>query len=255
MDGALSSADRERLLVHLVECSTCREDIEGLRAVRDLLTHAREEPEPAAPDLSSRLVSIAGQEAHEPLWTRPFRRTAAPGGLGLPSRRRVRRLKAAAAAVAVGTTVTAMGVLGYAAAPSAQLGVIADPTGRAQADFSSSLRQVTLAADSLSAVMMADSAELVASPAARGPGPSMALGRALDADQARRAMQRAAEAVDRVSYSGVQSFYAARGGSAYAAVVELEARTGQGSQVQVHQWAGDQVLKGFTPGRVRSPPG
>ena len=164
----------------------------------------------------------------------------------------MRRIKAAATAVAVGTMVTTLGVLGYAAAPSAQLGVVADPTGRAQADFSSSLRQVTLAADSLSAVMMADGAELVANPAARGSGPSMALGRALDADQARSAMQRAAEAVDQVSYSGVQSFYAARGGSAYAAVVELEARTGQGSQVQVRQWAGDQVLKGFTPAGFNS---
>ena len=93
VDGALEQRDRERLLVHLVECADCREDVDDLRAVRELLTHAREEPAPAAPDLSSRLVSIAGQAAHEPLWTRPFRRTAAPGGLGLPSRRRVRRLR------------------------------------------------------------------------------------------------------------------------------------------------------------------
>ena len=93
VDGALSDADRERLLAHLVGCSTCREDIEGMHAVRALLTHTREEPEPAAPDLSSRLVSIAGQEAQEPLWTRPFRRTPTTSGfVGLPSTRRVRRL-------------------------------------------------------------------------------------------------------------------------------------------------------------------
>jgi anti-sigma factor RsiW len=252
VDGALSAADRERLLVHLVGCSTCREDIEELRAVRALLTQARDEPEPATADLSSRLVSIAGLEAQEPLWTRPFRRTPAAGALGLPSRRRGRRLKAAAAAVAFGTTLTTLAVLGYAAAPSAQLGVVADPTGRAQADFSSSVRQVTLTADSRSAVLLADGAELVASPAARGPGPSMAFGRALATDQARTAMQRAAEAVDQVSYSGVQSFYAVRGGSAYAAVIELEARTGQGSQIRVRQWAGDQVLKGFAPAGFNS---
>ncbi len=253
VDGALSDADRERLLAHLVGCSTCREDIEGMHAVRALLTHTREEPEPAAPDLSSRLVSIAGQEAQEPLWTRPFRRTPTTSGfVGLPSTRRVRRLRAAAAAVAFGTTLTALGVVGYVAAPSAQLGVVADPAGRAQAAFSSGLRQFTLASDSLSAVMQADAAALVASPADRGSGPSVALGKALDQGQARSTMQRAAEAVDALSYSGVQSFYFARDGSAYAAVIELEARTGQGSQFRVRQWAGDQVLKGFSPAGFNS---
>ena len=256
VDGALSDADRERLLAHLVGCSTCRDDIEGLRAVRALLTHARDASEPAAPDLSSRLVSIAGQEAQEPLWTRPFRRTPTPGGLaGLPSQRRVRRLKATAAAIAVGTTVVAVAVVGYATAPSGQLGVVADPAGRAQAAFSSGLRQFTLASDSLSAVMLTDPAELVVAdhPGARGSGPSMAFGRALDQGRARSTMQRAAEAVDAVSYSGVQSFYVARNGSMYAAVVELEARTGQGSQIRVRQWAGDQVLKGFLPAGFNSP--
>jgi anti-sigma factor RsiW len=253
VDGALSDADRERLLAHLVGCATCRDDIEGLRAVRALLTSAREEPAPAAPDLSSRLVSIAGQEAHQPLWTRPFRRTAAPGGLvGLPSPRRVRRLKATAAVLVAGTMVIAFGLVGYAAAPSAELRVVADPTGRAKAAFSSSLRQFNLASDSLSAVMLADPTELVASPAARGRGPSLAFGPALDAGQARTTMQRAAEAADTVSYSGMQSFYAVRGRSAYAAVIELEARTGQGSQLRVRQWTGDQVLKGFAPAEFNS---
>ena len=253
VDGALSAEDRERLLVHLVDCANCRDDIEGLRAVRALLTHARDESEPAAPDLSSRLVSIAGQEAQEPLWTRPFRRTPTTGGLtSLPSERRARRFKAAAAAVAVATMITAVGVVGYAAAPSGQLGVVADPTGRAQAAFSSSLRQVTLASDALSAVILADAAELVASPADRGSGPSMAFGRPLEANEARNTMQRAAEAVDAISYSGVQSFYAARDGGAYAAVVDIEARTGQGSQLRVRQWAGDQVLKGFSPAGFNS---
>ena len=63
----------------------------------------------------------------------------------------------------------------------------------------------------------------------------MASGKALDQGQARSTMQRAAEAVDALSYSGVQSFYFARDGSAYAAVIELEARTGQGSQFRVRQ--------------------
>ena len=100
VDGALSNADREKLLAHLVGCAACRDEIAELRAVRDLLSRARDQDAPTAPDLSARLVSIAGIEATEPLWTRPFRR--APGGASvvLPSRRRTRRLRVTAAAVA-----------------------------------------------------------------------------------------------------------------------------------------------------------
>ena len=67
VDGALSNADRERLLAHLVGCPECRQDVADLRAVRELLSRARAEDAPAAPDLSARLVSIAGTEATEPL--------------------------------------------------------------------------------------------------------------------------------------------------------------------------------------------
>ena len=79
VDGALDDAGRERLLAHLVECPECRQDIAELRAVRDLLGRARNEPAPAADDLSARLVSIAGMAATEPLWTRPFRQPVSGG--------------------------------------------------------------------------------------------------------------------------------------------------------------------------------
>ena len=69
VDGALSNPDRERLLNHLVECAHCRQDVEDLRAVRTLLKQSRNEPGPAPSDLSSRLVSIAGPESVDPLWT------------------------------------------------------------------------------------------------------------------------------------------------------------------------------------------
>ena len=164
VDGALSNTDRDRLLRHLVDCTDCRRDIEDLRAVRQLLNQTKTEPGATPTDLSLRLVSIAGTESVAPLWTRPFRRTPATRTSltdGLPSRRRTVKLRATAAGVAVGATVTAMGVVGYAAAPS--LATIADPTSEAQAAFSSSLGQFPLASDALNAVMLADSSGLTTS--------------------------------------------------------------------------------------------
>ena len=63
VDGALDDTDRERLLSHLVDCANCRRDVEDLRAVRDVLNRAKNEPNPTPTDLSFRLASIAG-----PLW-------------------------------------------------------------------------------------------------------------------------------------------------------------------------------------------
>ena len=252
VDGALSNADREKLLAHLVGCVVCRDEVAELRAVRDLLSRARAEDAPTAPDLSARLVSIAGMEATEPLWTRPFRR--APGGASavLPSRRRARRVRVTAAAAATVTMVAAAGFLGYAAAPSTQLAVVGDQTGRAQAAFSSSLGQLPLASDTLGAVMLADASELAAAPAALDPGPSQAFGASMSAGEAEAAMQRAAESEHAVSYSGRQGFFAARGDQMIRAVIEVETRAGQGSQIKVLSLTGQQLLRGFTPAALSS---
>ncbi|HSU34485.1 MAG TPA: zf-HC2 domain-containing protein [Propionibacteriaceae bacterium] len=254
VDGALDEGDRERLLGHLVGCAECRHDVAVLREIRELLTQSRSDAAPTAPDLSLRLLSIAGEAAQQPLWARPFRRTKPVGPIsGLPSRRRTRRVRAAAFAMAVGTAVAAVGVVGYTAAPSGRLEVIRDPAGRAQAAFSSSLGQFPLSGDTLGAVMLADAAALTSSPAARGPGPSLALGQALTPDAARRAMQRAAETGDSLSYSGVKSFYGSRGGRTMAAVIQIEARTGQGSEIKVRSRTGQQLLGGFSPASIAAP--
>ena len=70
VDGALGDADRERLLAHLVDCRDCRREVAELRHVRSLLTGSTD-PGLTPVDLSHRLVSIAGEDATEPLWTRP----------------------------------------------------------------------------------------------------------------------------------------------------------------------------------------
>ena len=253
VDGALDEGDRERLLNHLVGCADCRRDVAEMREIRELLTQTRSDDAPTAPDLSLRLMSIAGAAAHQPLWARPFRRTKSVGLIsGLPSRRRTRRVRAAAFAMAVGTAVAAVGVVGYAAAPSGRLEVIRDPVGRAQAAFSSSLGQFPLSGNTLGAVMLADAADLTGSPAARGPGPSLAFGKAMTPDAARQAMQRAAETGDSLSYSGLKSFYGSRGGRTMAAVIQIESRTGQGSQIKVRSRTGQSLLGGFSPASLPS---
>jgi negative regulator of sigma E activity len=254
VDGALDNADRERLLNHLVDCADCRRDIEELRAVRELLNRTKKADSQSAPnDLSRRLVSIAGSQSVAPLWTRPFRRIQPHRQSrigGLPSQRRITKLRIGAAVMAVGATVTAMGLVGYAAAPSPA--AIGDPTGDAQVAFTSSLGQFPLSSDALNAVMLADSSGLTTSVSPRLEGPRFASGPTLTPPEAQATMQRAADAARSVSYSGRQSFLANRPGGVIAAQIDVDVRANQGSQVMVNSQAGQQLLKGFTPALISS---
>lgn len=253
VDGALDNPDRERLLSHLVDCAQCQQDIEDLRAVRTLLKQSKNQPGPAPSDLSSRLVSIAGPESVAPLWTRPFRRIqpSHPSRTGgLPSHRRMVKLRIAAATMALGATVTAIGVIGYAAAP--RLVTIDDPTGEAQVAFTSSLGQFPLSSDALNAVMLADSGALSASISPRLAGPAVAARPTLTPTEAQAVMQKGADAGDTVSYSGRQSFLAHRDGRAIVAQVDVDARARQGTQVRVNSQRGQQLHRGFTPALISS---
>lgn len=253
VDGALDDTDRERLLSHLVDCDNCRRDVEDLRAVREVLNQTNNEPGPTPSDLSVRLASIAGQQSVAPLWIRPFRRIqpSRPSRTGgLPSHRRIVKLQITAATMALGATVTAVGAIGYAAAP--RLAAIGDPTDEAQVAFTSSLGQFPLASDALNAVMLADSNNLAASLSPRLAGPSAATGATLTPAEAQATMQRAADAAHSVSYSGRQSFLAYRNGGAIVAQVDVDARAGQGSQVKVNSQTGQQLRKEFTPALISS---
>ncbi|HEX3205977.1 MAG TPA: zf-HC2 domain-containing protein [Propionibacteriaceae bacterium] len=253
VDGALDDTDRERLLNHLVDCANCRRDVEDLRAVRDVLNRTKNEPDPTPSDLSLRLTSIAGTQSVAPLWIRPFRRIQpSPSSRtgGLPSHRRTVKLRITAATMALGATVTALGAIGYAAAP--RLAAIGDPTGEAQVAFTSSLGQFPLASDALNAVMLSDSDGLSASLLPTLDGPSAATGARMTPAAAQAMMQRAADAAHSVSYSGRQSFMAHRNGGVIVAQVDVDARAGQGSQVKVNNQTGQQLHKGFTPALISS---
>ncbi len=249
VDDALSDVDRERMLAHLVGCAECRADVAELRAGRDLL---RRGSAPATvDDLSARLLTIAGGEVAQPLWARPFRRPILAGPGGLPSRRRARRMQLTAATAAAVGTMTAAGLIGYAAAPWGELAAVSDPVAEAQRTFTSSLGQFPLANDALGAVLLTDTDELAAYPATLGPAPSTAH-RSMSAEQARAAMERAADNQHTVSYSGRQSFFASRDGQMLRADVEVEARPGQGATLTVLSQRGVELLDGFSPAAVSS---
>jgi len=76
VDGALSDADRERVLAHLVDCAACRAEVTELRRLRRMLNAGSPSVASPSDDLADRLVAIAGTDAREPLLAAPFRRTA-----------------------------------------------------------------------------------------------------------------------------------------------------------------------------------
>jgi anti-sigma factor RsiW len=136
VDGALGDADRERLLTHLIDCVDCRRDVAELRHVRALLTGSTD-PGLGPVDLSHRLVSIAGDEAGEPLWTRPFRRTRSAGQL--PSQQHQVRTRVAAGVLGCGLAVLTVFGIGYVSAPSSSSLPVIDPTGQAVAEFTTTV--------------------------------------------------------------------------------------------------------------------
>lgn len=246
VDGALADADRERLLTHLVGCAACRTEVAELREVRSLLNRMRESPAepPATAQLSSRLVSIAGQEAYEPVWSRPFRRTR-PGAL--PSARRALRRRATAAALALGSLGAAFGLVGYAAAPELQLPVLGDPSDRVRSEFASALTQLPLTSRSLNAVMMAPQSQLHLPPGSQPPRGPTTPRLPLPAGAAAVLLDRAAQQSERVSYSGTQQVTAYSPGQVISASVRIAFHAGQGSAVRVFDRAGRELVNGFLP--------
>lgn len=253
VDEALSGDARDRLLAHLAGCAECRADIAELRQVRALLgqTRPKTEANPAPADLSHRLVSIAGQDARAPLWSRPFRQTAAGC---LPSVRRAVRVRVTAAVVVAGSLVAGVAGIGYAAAPPLQLAAISDPTAEANAEFATSA-QWPLASDAVKAVMMAKSRDLqTVGPAwtsATDPELSSAGGE-LTAAAALSTLEQSAWASSRVGYRGVQRVIARSDAGEVAADVRVEFEPGQGSQLVILGDQGTEVSEGFVPAPATS---
>ncbi|HZA33152.1 MAG TPA: sigma-E factor regulatory protein RseB domain-containing protein [Propionibacteriaceae bacterium] len=172
----------------------------------------------------------------------------------LPSERRTRRLRLGAAGLAVGALVSTAVGAGYVAAPATAIAVIDDPSADAQAEFTSTLTQSPLGSDSIAAVMLADAERLISAdalPHARA-GQNAKPESSLTSAQARGALVRAASAASRFSYSGTQAFAALMDGTTVTAVIQIDSRREQGSQLTVLNERGDKVLTGYTRPAVTS---
>lgn len=241
VDGSLPPGRRERLLVHLVHCTPCRDDVAELRRVREALRGPAATEAPR--ELAERLLRIAGEEARTPLRGQPSRRTR-PGSR--TSRRR-RRLRATAAAVAVGTTVVGAGALGWAAAPAAALSAVADPGVRARAELGATLAQLPLVDPAVGAVVAADPADLDGPAPAAGRQPALLGERPLDPVSAVAALRRALTAGGQVGYRGVQDVRTTSATGTLGAAVAVRSVPGQGSTAEVRDALGAVVATSTVP--------
>jgi hypothetical protein len=262
VDGSLTPAAVDRLMRHLAGCPVCVADVRELCRVRDLLNGidlrndapGSTSAPPAA--LAERLVRIAGLEAREPLWLRPFRRVRCGS---LPSSRRQRRRRLGTAAVATVTFVTAVSVVGYAAAPASALTRLPDPSTATRSEFSATLSELPLGNDALASVLMVrtdvlhSDAAISVEPVSDGVGtvpfrsPAAAGTRSLDEKSALAVLDRAETVGSRLDYSGEEQVQVALPKGSVEALVAIAHRASTGSDVVVSNVAGQPVLTTRVP--------
>jgi hypothetical protein len=222
VDGALAVREQEKLHAHLVDCAACRSELSALRGVRERL-RTPIGPETTPDALTSRLIGIAGANAAQPLYARPFDRDL---GRPLPSRRRTRHALAGAVTVTCLLLAGLVGV-GWAAAPPTRTPVV-DPGLIARDEFAAVLGDAPLANPAVSALRATGLAE---EKTVRLVGPSAPTG-ALNTDGAVAALERANHARTVTAYAGTQVVQVRHLAGYWVARVEVEVRPGQGAQVR-----------------------
>lgn len=143
-DSTLPPSRAEHVERHLDECSSCRGEVDDLRRLRHVLAGQRADG--PSVDLSSRLMSIAGDDSAQPLWLR----TGEPGEL--PSRRA--RIAKRAQLAALSGTALVLVVVTLALLVAPELRQVSDADKSARADFSASVIAVGMS-ESVAAVLLA----------------------------------------------------------------------------------------------------
>ncbi len=251
VDGALSPQDSERVVTHLLGCAACRADVAELRAVRDLLGRSASGAAPAPLPLSERLVSIAGDATARP-WTKAFDGAHA---LSLPSDRRRARVRAVLGTLAVAAVLTAAGLTGWFAAPTANLAAVADPADEAQAEFGAAAAELSVTGASLSALMLLDSLPEATSDGSQVHRPSHDGTRAGDEATAVALLHRALAAGRTTTVEGDQAVLAQLDDRTVAAHVKIDTRSRQGTLVSVYDPAGSVLASSFAPDQVAADDG
>ena len=243
IDGALGPTDRERVVAHLLHCEPCRRDVTELRAVRELL--ARQRTEGAAPShLSDQLVSIAGEARADPLSTRAFgpRRPTA-----FPSYRRRAQRRNAVALLTGGMVLSLVVLVGWVAAPAAELSAVPEPLEDTRAEFGAVLADVSVSGAAATALMLVDAHPSVASAAATATQPGWGAGAVVDADAAAGLLRRATTAEGSMSVVGRQHVLVPAKQGLSAATVDVDARPGQGTRVSLLDQAGTTLTSRWVP--------
>ena len=117
-DQALGAGERDRIAAHIVGCEACRLELADIIRVRSLLASCAT-PVAPQPDLTQRLVAIAGSEADQHLWLSSRHQSA------LPSPRRQRRMRVLF--VLTGATAGLLGAVGSMALVAPGMTHIVDP--------------------------------------------------------------------------------------------------------------------------------
>lgn len=249
VDGALSGADRDRVVSHLLACASCRADVAEQRAVRELLGRSGRSTAAPAP-LSERLVSIAGDGSARP-WTQAFQGTRS---LALPSARRRARLRALLGTTTAAAVLAAVALTGWFAAPAAGLATVADPADEAQAEFGAAAAELSVTGASLSALMLLDSLPEAIQDGSGVPRPG-AGSRSGGETAAVGLLDRAMAASRTTTVVGAQDVVAHVENRTVAAHVGIDTRSRQGTLVSVYDPAGEVLASSFAPTSVAEGPG
>lgn len=251
VDGALQRADEDRVVKHLSRCADCRQDVEELFRLRQLLTRGAPAG-PAAPGtLSDRLVSIAGPRARRPLSSRPFEQSA---WADLPRERHASLRRTVAVLALVAVLSATVGGIGYAAAPTDEAPLLSDPAPQIRTEFGAALAQLPTASTLVGAAALVDQAALSA-PAAVLDAPDRANGPELSLVAATNWLRRAFEAAITVGYTGNQRMVAGLGSDRTSGSMAVSFTPGRGSNVVVRGPDGDELADGFLAAPPRTPVG
>lgn len=220
VDGALGVREAERLHAHLVSCPGCQAELASLRQVRDRLRSATPD-RAASAALTDRLLSIAGPEAAQPLYARPF--DTRPTGV-LPSRRRQTRRAVAGAVTMTCLILVGLVGVGWVAAPPTRTPAL-DPGPVAREEFAAALSSGLL---SNPAVTAARATELMGQKTGVPIAPAAPTGPLTEAG-ARALLERA----DQVgtAYAGRQVVQVRHLAGFWVAEVDIEVRPGRSTLV------------------------